>query len=887
MNKSEMLNKLLYLHNNLLYIVDVANKKVIDIHKGNVLICHEATFEELCDIFAKYFDLIDSFKNKLLKFLNNLEPQDEPFELTINYTKTDGNPTAITYKGLKIDDTHIMLTLSSESNPSQSKLDELTKCNTKTFLMEKVADAIKDNKEFALMLVDIDNFKDINEEYGHMFGDMILIETAASLRNFIKNKGYIARIGGDEFMVFIYIEDDYDKIHAACTELRTTVAKLNGRNIKNASLSATVGCTSFPKDGDNFEILFKKADSALLRGKRKGRNCFIIYTPERCGVITLDSTLTSSEKTMDRTVQSVNNYNVISGIIELLNRNYNVKTNIYDSLSLIGNYFVLDRISLCVQDPDTGKIAYTLAWHNPLVDSPNITYKQGNIELWKKVYDKTHMIKINQVSSNKELAIYDILSSQRTSAIVAFELVYEGKYYGQIRFDMCTINRFWVSTDVSALMLLSKTFAIKLASEYTNQKHYNDLYIDKLTGCKNLTRWLIDVKESRRDYTGPYSILTLKIVDFYSLNSIFGSNECDRIIKRIATWGNSNCKNGIFCRITDQIFALYTKITDKDILQQEFNSLYDFIINTGHSKLNGIRLRIGAYIAENNESIEDAMDKAALARDNKVLDDDMVYYTDELYKDTLEQKMLELHIEEALKNNEFLLYIQPKISAKTKKIVAAEALTRWNYKFTQIIPPFKFIPLFEKLGYITELDFKVFENVCKFLRNIMDKGLDPVPISVNVSRYTRDYNNYIKTINSIRNKYNIPVSLIELEITEGMYTENVGDIKQFVDLLRKEGYTISIDDFGSGYSNLNNISKLKFEILKLDKSLCSMVSEEGIIILDAIIKTAKKTGHIIVCEGVETENEYIALRDLGADLIQGYYFDRPLEKDDFETKYIN
>ena len=174
-----------------------------------------------------------------------------------------------------------------------------------------------------------------------------------------------------------------------------------------------------------------------------------------------------------------------------------------------------------------------------------------------------------------------------------------------------------------------------------------------------------------------------------------------------------------------------------------------------------------------------------------------------------------------------------------------------------------------------------------FLKSIIDSGKKPVKISVNVSRYTLDYENYIKTLNKIRNKYKIPINLIELEITEGMYTENTDDIQKFVNMLKKEGYSNSIDDFGSGYSNLNSIANLDFDAIKLDKSLCNMDGKNKDLILSAIISIAKKTGHSVVCEGIETIEMVQKMTVLGADLIQGYYYDKPLEKEEFRKKYID
>ena len=119
-----------------------------------------------------------------------------------------------------------------------------------------------------------------------------------------------------------------------------------------------------------------------------------------------------------------------------------------------------------------------------------------------------------------------------------------------------------------------------------------------------------------------------------------------------------------------------------------------------------------------------------------------------------------------------------------------------------------------------------------------------------------------------------------------MYTENTDDIQKFVNMLKKEGYSISIDDFGSGYSNLNSIANLDFDVIKLDKSLCNMEGKNNDLILDAIISIAKKTGHSVVCEGIETKEMVDKMAKLGADLIQGYYYDKPLEKEEFRNKYI-
>ena len=887
MEFNEIIKKLLYLHNELVFIFDNKSKQIFDVYKGDTKVLEKPSIDEFIDVFIEHFNVIDNFRFKLTKFLINLDPPDNSFEFSTGYTKKDGSPMKIKYMVLPLEDDKLLFSLSINIEDINSIYDDLTKCYKKELLYEKINESINNKKEFALMKIDIDYFKEFNQKYGHMFGDMILIEIAGILKTIIANNGFVARSGGDEFLLLIYTPNDYDTVHKLCSDIRFKISNLDGSNcVKNAKFTATVACALYPLNGDNSAILLKKVDSALLRGKNKGKNCFIMYTKEKCGEVTLDDNNPIKEKNMDTYDSSITNYNLIYGIIEVLNRKSYIKFNFIDSLSLLGNYFMLDRISLIVLNPETGNFDDQIVWNNPLYPPVPLTSKPENVDNWRKAYDTLKMIKVNQVKSNPDLPIYEQLTKEKTSSILAFELIHEDKVYGQVRFDMIYKNRFWQPKNVSALSLISKMYAIKLAGEYLAVKHYNELYIDKLTGLFNYSKWLIDVQTFYLTNKLNYSIVAFEICDFISLISTIGSKKCDKLILKIAEWLKLQ-DDDITCRVRGEMFALLTKDTDFESIKARAKDFYKFITSIGYTNnLSSIRINCGVYIADSNDPIESSVEKAFLAL-NSCENNELLLYTDKLYDDIKEQTSLELHIEEALEKNEFLLYIQPKISTKTGKIAGAEALTRWNYNFEKVLQPYKFIPLFERTGYITELDYNVFENVCIFLRNVIDSGKKPVPISVNVSRYTVDYDNYINTINSIRNKYNIPIELIELEITEGMYTENIDDIELFVNKLRKEGYSISIDDFGSGYSNLNSIANLDFQIIKLDKSLCDTTSKRKEMILAAIISMAKNNGHIVVCEGVEDKDMYEKLSSLGADLIQGYYFDKPLEKDEFRKKYID
>ena len=887
MNEKDFLNNLLYIMNSLTFTVNLKSKTVNDIRNGKLLIGTNMSYEFFANEFIDIFKLNDDSKGKILRFLTHLNPSDEPFSLTIQNTLESGEQKKFVYTGIKYDKDNVLFAVRLDEEINNDKKDPLTRTYTKNFIIEKIKEAIKEKKEFALMVLDIDNFKLFNDTYGHMFGDIILVETAASIKKFLTNNGYIARIGGDEFLAMVYVKNDYDLIHNACHDLRDAIKNLSKHNIKQETITATVGCASYPKDGDNYVELFKKADKALYRGKRKGRNCFVIYSEEKCGSISDEEVL--KEKTIDRFFNASNNYNIIAAIFEMLNRRTNIVKNIEDSLSLIGNYFILDRITVTIMNPDTEKFKEQFTWFNPQSDK-QISFKSSEemVKLWRESYDKTGMLKIVQLDANTHLPVYDLLKSQGTTAILAFEMTNEKKCMGQIRFDMCSINKYWQQNDVSSLMLISKIFAIALLREHNDEVLNAKLNYDSLTKLYNYSKWRYVINSYILGSDNKYSIIDITFENFKKLNEVLGTNACDKALEMFGTSINNISKelDITACRVSGDRFLVYSKEHDQDIIK----GVFDKISNNYFKTTNSDRFKIicGVYICDDNADLPSSIDKANFARRYRKGGDAFTLFSDEMYQLQLKKSQLELHMYEAKENGEFLLYLQPKVNTKTNEVIGAEALTRWNYNFQELIFPNIFIPLFESNGFITELDYQVFENVCKFQRQVLDEGKTPIKISVNVSRYQQNFDEYLERINNIRIKYNISPSLIEIEITEGMYVNNSDEISDFMDKLHGEGYTISMDDFGSGYSNLSSLANLNFDLIKLDKNFCSnQENEKETIILSMIMKLTKKLKLKVLCEGVETQDYADYLKSIGCDIVQGYLYDKPIPASQFKEKYID
>lgn len=247
-----------------------------------------------------------------------------------------------------------------------------------------------------------------------------------------------------------------------------------------------------------------------------------------------------------------------------------------------------------------------------------------------------------------------------------------------------------------------------------------------------------------------------------------------------------------------------------------------------------------------------------------------------------EQRILD-EMETALEKKQFQVYYQPKHDTRNGDVSGAEALVRWIHPEFGFMSPGEFIPLFEKNGFITELDLYVWEEVCKTMAFWKKKGLPPISVSVNLSR--ADFGKYhlAQKIQDLADKYEIPHELLHLEVTESAYTDNAEQIIHVVDELREMGFKIEMDDFGAGYSSLNMLNELSIDVLKLDMRFVQTKSfTRNKSILRFIINLSKWMNLITVAEGAETKEQVDELRSLGCDYVQGYYYAKPMSEEKFE-----
>ena len=280
----------------------------------------------------------------------------------------------------------------------------------------------------------------------------------------------------------------------------------------------------------------------------------------------------------------------------------------------------------------------------------------------------------------------------------------------------------------------------------------------------------------------------------------------------------------------------------------------------------------------------------ALAKSKETLLSNIWFYDIELHKQEIMDNYIESHMEQALKDGEFQLYLQPKVDMETGQLQSSEALVRWITQDNQQLYPNQFIPIFEKSGFCMKLDMYMFEQACLQIRKWMDQGIEPIGISVNQSKLLFYESDYVERLNAIVQKYQVPAHLLTLEILEDLVINNVDEVNEKIEQLHQIGFKVSMDDFGSGYSSLNILGKIDIDELKIDRIFLQEIldgkNKKAQIILEEIIKLTKILSISTVVEGIETKEYHDFVKSLGCHYGQGYYYDKPISQQEFEIRYM-
>ena len=453
------------------------------------------------------------------------------------------------------------------------------------------------------------------------------------------------------------------------------------------------------------------------------------------------------------------------------------------------------------------------------------------------------------------------------------------------------INRTYIMCGILAVVCAVIAFLIMNKERRKKQRIQNLLYVDELTGGNTLARFKIEVERRMQVHYKKLAIIMMDLDDFKLVNELFGYEEGNKVLRFLSRTLKESCCDGEFTGRSnaDRFYILFLYEEEKEI-KQRILKLAENIQRLRMSETMEYLLHpvFGIYyVKAGDDNVEDMMDCAALAHNMAKQARNSTYkvYTDEIKEKELQKKQLSDQIEHAYRNHEFIVYYQPKYDSITRKLAGAEALVRWRRADGQMVSPGLFVPLAEESGFVCKLDEYVFREVCLAQKRWMDKGLDIVPVSVNLSRRHLDNPEFINEYKAILDESGVPIEYIQLEITESAMFEKKDDFVQIMERLHDLGFMILMDDFGTGYSSLMMLKSIPIDVMKLDKSFVDDYDDErGERIIRCVMRMAQDLSIAITAEGVETEAQYRFLTSVGCDTIQGYYFARPMPEEEYELR---
>lgn len=708
--------------------------------------------------------------------------------------------------------------------------DSLTGTLTAEAFRREVEKLFSKSRNNALILLDLDSFGRLNDSLGRSGADDILISVVRTVKEALRKNDLMGRMGGDEFFVCISDIGQLSNVERIarqiCTQARHSLP--NG-----GFLSASVGISVSGVDGDDFEVLYDKAKKAMKCAKNKGGNGYVIYD---------DALINDCDCVKRAGAEAARG--VRSG-----------ENNILVTYRLSDGQFVY---------PESNSL---------------FCESRGDVPLWD-IFEKEGVS-----SRNTAMLIKEEIENLKKSKTPT---VHFADYYLRCREQLWhwyRVGFIYAVGDVATV-----TFTDINDEIVTNKNLVKMAEYDELTGLMNRSAFCRTV-DNVYDYdsdgmkNGRYSIIYFDISRFKAINDMFGMDEGDRLLKFIADvvidgMRNNDCS----CRIGSDRFILF--VNNREVTPEYVVSyLYDEI--SRYDLPFEITFNAGIFITnEEHLSCEAMIDRAILAQ-SSVKGSYTVRaarFTEELRKDMLGEQEIVGMMRNALSSKQFVVYYQPQYNHSTGMLTGTEALVRWNHPERGLISPGVFIPIFEKNGFITNLDLYVFERVCEFLSKAIEKSYTIVPISTNFSRYDIFLPDFVDRLEAIREKYGVPVKYLRVELTESAIFGSSQHANEVIGKLHSCGYVVEMDDFGSGYSSLNVLKDIELDTIKLDMQFLREETESGKggMILSSVVRMAKWLSIPVIAEGVETVLQADFLRSIGCDYIQGFLYSKPLPEEEYE-----
>lgn len=794
----------------------------------------------------------------------------------------------------------------------ERKRDPLTRLYRRFYareLMEEYLEKQAGEDYAGLIIIDIDNFRKLCESMGNAFADEILHNVAADLEDVFYPTDILGRSGSDEFIIMMKYIEQISDIEKKLDEVLESLRRTYSDNDLNFSSTVSIGVSVYPKDGQTYEELYKNALKSLAYAQDYGRDRYCFYDADKEEIYAqyrVDEKL--SKWNLEDENEQMQGGAETESLFELATRLLEESKDTDSAINLLLRHVAreldVDGILIRRRIGKSREIYYpyfSLLLDVPL-DQANTNYVFSEEE-WEN--EITYIRKHNGLACCEDVedldnelikaaAVENGLQSYARSSF--FE---KDEYLGSIDVVNFTRKREWTKEDRRTIQILTNVVSAYLfkmkAFEDARETVEHMTGYDSVTDLYKYDKFLVEAEKYLESAPyGQYAIVYLDFANFKYINEIYGYEIGDKILRAYADEARAYDDHFISgCRVfSDNMICLmnadgWTVSETKFRLERASNN---FRLKTKRKYLeSNLSCVFGVclFTIDGNEfSLKNIISNANLARKEakKPQNPPCVIYDTKMGEKLLQEITFANDMESAFFNREFAVYMQPKVDLKKSIISGAEALIRWIKPDGSMIFPNEFVPVFEKNKTITLLDYFVYDEVCKYLQERIRTGKRLINISMNVSRvHLNSIDQLINYIDQLLKKYEIPPYLLEFELTETVFTDTVEDTVELMNRLRELGVKVSMDDFGSGYSSLNVLTKLPLDVLKLDKEFLRDFENDPDekIIIPGIIDMAKKMNLRVVCEGVETMEQVKFLRDVDCDVAQGFFYSKPMPLDVF------
>lgn len=781
------------------------------------------------------------------------------------------------------------------------KQDSLTKLFNKEYsrrIIDEFLSVSEQNSHHALMLVDIDNFRVVNENLGYLFGDTVLVNIAESLRKIFYDTDIAGRIGGDEFLIFLKNVGNLELLKDKAEEIYSVFHNTYTGENTDYTMSCSIGIGVYPGDGQDFLQLFMKADAALINTRKRKKHFYSFYHEIQDAGTYLDLDCYEKYKITKTRAYGSNNFDkeITAFAFDIMSRTKDVNSAINLLLNKVRAQFDCNHI--CILENSLSNSNFNITYLSCKDGIRPEKSKRSNfiteIKDYSCKFNENGIYFINDVREFKTGRDKKLLDSFGIQALLQCGIFENGNLKGCVSIHDCEKPRYWTQYEIDSLVTLTKiisSYLLKMrASERAGEQLYKIKNYDALTGLPTLHKFKKDVKQLLRQHPGEkYAVIYSDINQFKYINDTLGYDIGDKILCDFAMLLSCNgSKDAGISRVSEDNFLAVVPFESEEIIKGYILAVNEQFNIMQRAKYPGNKFIVatGVALIDDSEDITVAIDNANVARKSiKSSPKSVCKFFDHSMKVKLQREAeITNTMEQALKNGEFIVYLQPKIGLMENNLVGAEALVRWKKKDNTLIPPNDFIPLFERNGFVVNLDFYIYEEVCKLIQSWIKNSLPVVPISVNVSRIHLNDEGFVNEIKKLVDHYKIPYHLLELELTESIFLNNAEAALATMKKLRKLGFGVSIDDFGAGYSSLNLLKNMETDVIKLDKEFFGQgeMQKEEQIIVSSIISMAKQLNMKVLSEGVETQDQSDFLKSVYCDMAQGYLYSRPISVEEFE-----